>query len=365
MRTTPAWLRTILAAILLLLLPAVISFGHGVAQTRVRDRATPVDPQVELARTRGLPVEVGAFIENLHDLSLRERTFIAEGYYWLQWPVAVQQAMDEAKMEPLELVELTNQVSGWDALIQPETAAPVRLPDGGYYQLFRFSANFYIPHVDLRRSPFERIALPIILEVRPDLFARQNKNIVLLPSHEKGNSSIGAYASINGYDVDSVRLVSLSHSYGTNWGRDQGDLYYSQLALEVVMKGDIFSSFVTWVLPLLIVMSIVLLAPSLGGELGDIRLAIPSTALLTLIFLQQSYKSELPLLNYLTFLDTLYAYSYLVSLVLFVLFVWGTNVYAKNDDKPASLLVINRVDRIFQIAALSGFCLVVIIAWVL
>ena len=39
-------------------------------------------------------------------------------------------------------------------------------------------------------------------------------------------------------------------------------------------------------------MSIVLLAPSLESSLGDMRLAITSTALLTLVFLQPTYKSE-------------------------------------------------------------------------
>jgi hypothetical protein len=123
---------------------------------------------------------------------------------------------------------------------------------------------------------------------------------------------------------------------------------------------------VTWILPLLIVMLIVFMAPSLGGELGDIRLAIPSTALLTLIFLQQSYKSELPSLSYLTFLDCLYAYSYIVSLVLFVLFLWGTNVYEEADDsgKKDALKRINRMDLAFQLSSFVGFFAVAVWAWI-
>jgi hypothetical protein len=177
---------------------------------------------------------------------------------------------------------------------------------------------------------------------------------------------LGAYASINGYDVVSVQLKAADHSYGTTWGRSRQDQTFSQIAAQIRMRGDPFSSFITWVLPLLIVMSIVLLAPSLGGAMGDVRLAIPSTALLTLIFLQQTYKSDLPLLSYLTFLDGLYAYSYIASLLLFILFVWGTNVYADAPElqKDLALVRINRIDRFFQIGAVIGFVLVGFLAWI-
>ena len=97
-----------------------------------------------------------------------------------------------------------------------------------------------------------------------------------------------------------------------------------------------------------------MLAPSLEGELGDIRLAIPSTGLLTLVFLQQSYRLDLPDLDYLSFLDWIYACGYLISIATFLLFVWGTNVYqrASNENKNRVLLRINRIDSVFQVSAL-------------
>jgi magnesium-transporting ATPase (P-type) len=109
----------------------------------------------------------------------------------------------------------------------------------------------------------------------------------------------------------------------------------------------------------------VLLAPSLAGELGDIRLAIPSTGMLTLIFLQQTYRSELPALDYLTFLDWLYAFGYLISILTFMLFVWGTNTYqsAADQDKPVAVERINRMDTIFQLTAFVGLVLAATLAW--
>jgi hypothetical protein len=109
----------------------------------------------------------------------------------------------------------------------------------------------------------------------------------------------------------------------------------------------------------------VLLAPSLAGELGDLRLAIPSTGLLTLIFLQQAYRTAIPALDYLTFLDWLYACGYVISIATFVLFVWGTNIYqsAGEAHQEKAIERINRIDTMFQFGALGGILLAAALAW--
>jgi hypothetical protein len=149
--------------------------------------------------------------------------------------------------------------------------------------------------------------------VVPDVFSRQKAYFVLAHDQDSRNSQIGAYASINSYNIEEVRFISFYHSYGTDWGLDRGDLNDSRLAAD--READRASgSFV-------------------GRRAGRYTAGLPSTALLTLIFLQQFYKAELPSLSYLTFLDCLHAYSYIVSLVLSVLFLWGNNVFAKADDE--------------------------------
>ena len=125
-------------------------------------------------------------------------------------------------------------------------------------------------------------------------------------------------------------------------------------------------------MPLLVVIGIVIASPSLPGSLGDVRLAIPTTALLTLIFLQQSYRADLPALSYTTFLDMLYIYAYLVSIAFFLLFCWGTVYYnyagEGNAGEGGELLAaqhINRVDWKFQLAALISLAVLVPLAVVL
>ena len=57
---------------------------------------------------------------------------------------------------------------------------------------------------------------------------------------------------------------------------------------------------------LLVVMAMVLLVFKVRPDEQDARAGIPVTVLLTLVFLQQTYRDELPQLPFLTFLDQVY-----------------------------------------------------------
>ena len=62
------------------------------------------------------------------------------------------------------------------------------------------------------------------------------------------------------------------------------------------------------------------------------RASIPVTVLLTLVFLQQTYRSDLPALPFLTFLDQVYVVAYVVTLVAFVLVIWIGRRYAEMEE---------------------------------
>lgn len=310
-----------------------------------------------------LPLRVGLHVKNLYNLQLDTQTFSADGWYWLQWDQPLQDLIQREGLAIDHLVEFNNQVETWDGQIETETPEPELAPDGSRTQLFRFSARFYIDDLDLHDSPFETIQLPLVLETRPDAFSLERQPIRLVPSQDKAKL-VGAYGDIAGYVLRRAGLEQRVKSYpssGVRSGRS-----FSQLVLRVVYGSDLVAGFTKWLLPLLIVMIIVLLAPSLESSLGDIRLAIPSTALLTLVFLQQTYRTELPATPYPTFLDQLYAYCYLVAVGLFVLFVWSSNQFeATPEDQQDRLRVrINRIDGRCQWGALLGLGVWITLAWV-
>lgn len=329
-------------------------------------RPTPVDH-----RATWLPfppdapqLRVGLLMKNIYNLQLESQTFSADGWYWLEWGEDLQRILRERNLQPAQLVEFSNQVEAWDAQIEQETADAQPLADGSRYQLFRFSARFYIDTLDERHSPFETVVLPVVIEPRPEAFALSRDAVLLKPASAL-TPLTGDYSELAGYALMRNWIVEGQNTYQLI-GPHRRDVY-SQLSFRVAYRSEPWASFMKWILPLLIVMSIVLLAPSLESSLGEIRLAIPSTALLTLVFLQQTYKAELPSTPYLTFLDELYAYSYLVAVGLFGLFLWGSNRMESSSPEqlPDVKRTINRIDTVCQWGALLGFAAVALLAWYL
>jgi hypothetical protein len=310
-----------------------------------------------------LTVQVGMHVRNIYGLSLADQTFKAEGWYWLRVPAAVQELMERRGIEPLAMVEFVNQVDNWDGLIEQVDSDAPDAADGSRLLTFRFAAAFYVNEIDQRRSPFEQIRLPLILEASPEAFADPANRVLLRLEMARGEL-LGDYSSIYGYELRGATIHAREHRYPTTFGTTSDDIY-SRVELLVSYAPAAGAMLMQWILPLLLVLCLVLLAPSLEGSLGDARLAIPPTALLTLVFLHQTYKAEMPPTAYLTFLDQLYAYGYVLSVGLFVLFLWGINqLEAVPDDQRVRVMRrINRVDLRFQLGGLVGLVLVALFAW--
>ena len=312
----------------------------------------------------GVPiVYAGIFVDKVYELSLVSRTFSADGYVWLEWPAAVQDQMEAEGISPIELIRISNRIEIWDSTFEPVTAEARELSAGRYYQRYRFSSRFYDDEIEFHRDPFDEVNLPIIIEIEPPAMSDKYSGVVLLPHHQ-ANGFMGQAGTLSGYQLEKSTFRPYLHRYPSRFGSWYTPTF-SQVRLEMIYQADYWSAFLTWVFPLLIIMAVVMLAPSVAGALGDIRVAIPSTALLTLIFLQQAYHDELPPLPYLTFLDELFAASYAIALGLFALFTWGTNAYANAapQDRLAVSARIDRTDLIFQALAATFFLGVAITAW--
>lgn len=312
------------------------------------------------------PVEVGLYVENYHDVSVKDRRFMAEGYFWYKWEDRLDSVIKRLSLDPTRLIEISNMVDEWDSAMTPMYDKPVRLKDGRQYMQIRFSANFYIPHLDLTRSPFESLVLPLNLEVYPNELAIQASYVQLIPEKlNQTESFYGRDAEIDGYHLDGITPQPFGHNYDTSWGLEEGELTFSSVRYAALFSSDPGPGILLWVLPVLIVTMIVIIAPSIESSLGDIRIAIPSTGLLTLIFLQQGYRDTLPALDYLTFLDWLYACAYVISLVIFVVFLWSTNVCHRAGASQAEYVAkrVERVDLIAQVSSISALMIVGLLAW--
>lgn len=364
---------------------AVVLFAIGLFQaTSAQDAVAFNNQNTRNAVTKGMDfqhrkpmvsgsvqraIDTGMHIENIYQLNLKDKTFWAEGWYWIKWRPEIQKIIASEKIPLNQVLEFTNGIESTNMVVEPDTTEPVKLEDGRLYQLFRFSGHFFVNDLSLAGFPFYDMNLPITMETRPDSLSCYEGGtacVSLLPEKNVSNTLIGQYADINGYDMVGSLVKPFLHQYNTTFGIGNASAF-SSVDYGIVYKTNFLSAFWQYVLPLLVVVGVVIASPSLPGSLGDVRLAIPTTALLTLIFLQQGYRADMPPLSYATFLDWLYIYAYLVSISFFLLFCWGSNHYHKAKEGGEALAEqhINRVDWRFQLAALITLALLVPLAFVL
>lgn len=315
-------------------------------------------------------IDTGMHIENIYQLNLKDKTFWAEGWYWIKWRPEIQKIIETEKIPLNQVLEFTNEIEATNLVVEPDTTDPVKLDDGRLYQLFRFSGHFYVNDLNLAGFPFYDMNLPITMETRPDSLACYEKEkeqcVSLLPEKNVSDMLIGQFADINGYNMVGSLVKPFLHQYNTTFGIGDASAF-SSIDYGIIYKTNFLSAFWQYLLPLLVVVGVVIASPTLPGSLGDVRLAIPTTALLTLIFLQQSYRADMPPLSYPTFIDYLYIYAYLVSIAFFLLFCWGSNYYhiSHESGEMAAEQHINSVDWKFQLAALLILALLVPLAFFL
>ena len=303
-------------------------------------------------------IDVGLHIVNVHQFSMKDKVYFVEGWYWLRWPKAIQGIIDDTHKELAQIVEFKNVVEAASPNIELDSNAPVPLDSNGqelvdasnatsFFQLFKFSGKFYVDDLNLRRSPFETFDLPVTVETRPDELSCEMQGpecVYLRPYPENEQSLVGEFAEINGFKLIGSSIEPSIHQYVTNFGVGDPSAF-GRVDYKIRYQTDFWSAFLQHVLPVLIILAFVLVSPSLPSSMGDVRLAIPATALLTLIFMQQTYRSEIPSLSYLTFMDWLYAFAYVVSMSLFILFCWGLPLHGGTGRRTVGDRRTNPQDR--------------------
>jgi hypothetical protein len=322
------------------------------------------------AKPNGMIVNIGMLIENIYDVNLANASFLAEGWYWLSWGEDVQAALKRNNIAPSEIVEFSNEIErGQYFFTESNQDKALLTPSDKYSYQAKFSGKFYIDNIEQRLAPFDEQKLGISLEVRPLALSTGFDEVTLIPPPIEQLPIAGEFSGVDGFRLTNtswsrqiIRYVTpASDSISQAVTRQQ----FSRVTALFTYTPNTLTVFLKWLLPIAVVMGIVILAPSINGALGDARLAIPSAALLTLVLLQDAYKTSFPPAPYLTYLDELYTYSYLVCFAIFLLFLIGTNAHSRASEEDRELVAkrVNRLDLVVQCITLIGFLLVAIVGW--
>ena len=312
-------------------------------------------------------IEVGIYTTNTYDLDLSVPSFAANGYIWMKWQEPLQEYLEANELSLEDRIIMLNELlsdaePGLQAVGKIET-----LDDGSYYQLFTFLGRFYIDHANFRHFPFITVSLPIVLEADDVDGDFEYRNLRFIPDVD--NSGMGLFSGIIGWLKRSWSIAEYRHTYASNFDLGGVLATYSTVVFDIAFGTSSWSAFWRLLLPLIVVMAMVLLVFKVRADEQDARAGIPVTVLLTLVFLQQTYRDELPQLPFLTFLDQVYVIAYVVTLIAFVLVIWIGRRYGDMEQMPegperdATERRLNTLDELWPLSVVAFTSVSIAICW--
>ena len=300
-----------------------------------------------------LTLDVAIKVGNVRSFSPRDKTYSIEGLLRITLPAETSDKLVAMGIEPSELVRFNNQIDPWNSLMEPDSGLvkvgrSVRVD-------YRFISEFYSDQINYRGYPLGELPLELTLVPVPlangairaypydgSVLASSDTPLPLKIRVNRAESSVSRMSNMEGYQLSKWSFVSRPD-------RIEMQLFYSPIG---------WAAFVKWLLPLVITMTLMLLTPTLMVNFASERLAIPPVILLTLVFMQQAYRESLPSLPYLTLLDTLYAFSYVVTLAFFCEFIWRANQLQRRPEQLKAPL--QRLEALMQCMSLGGYAGLVI-----
>lgn len=291
----------------------------------------PADPPAPTARR----VTVGVYGLNAYDLDTAANTFYFNGYLWIIWT---------GDRDPSRTLEIINVVDEADFVIEPTVDQPDTLSTGEKITWFKVSGRFFQPF-DLREYPLDTQELTLLIE--DSTFPQEA--VVFRP--DTTSSGFDSRFEVPGWTVTGLSTRSLTHDYGSSFGAEaSAESLYSVLEVSIQLSRG--RNLFLWklLLPLLLVLGTNWLALVLHPRLIEVRTAMPATALLTMVFLQQSALDGLPPVSALVLMDRIYLVAYVIIVATFARMVWDNNQLKHAADEMTCAQELRRSDRIILVS---------------
>ncbi|WP_432811786.1 hypothetical protein [Pantanalinema sp. GBBB05] len=341
-RTSRQWLFLVcLTIVLAILLRLSLSFLPSPAspQTASFQPLTRIDAKAQR-------VEVGFYPIHIYELNIASNTYYVDTYVWFKW---------KGSLDPIANLEFANAVDEWGMTQRAEYEKPVQQTDGSWYQVLRVEGRFFQPFL-LSRYPLDQQQLGVTIE---NSIYTANQLVYVADTKDSGYADT---LSVQGWKIAGWKLQNLLHSYPSRFGfMETATNPYSAVRYELQVTRPL--SYFIWklLLPLVIVLASSWGALLLNPSYVEPRIAIPITALLTIVFLQQSYSSALPESGYLVLLDKIYALAYLLVIATIMEAIVTADWI--ESGKPEDVQRVLRLDRPFLLIQLlilvSGILLLI------
>lgn len=246
-------------------------------------------------------VTVGAFVNDIQALDLREHSYAMDLYIWFRW--------QGFEFDPVQTVEMSNPNELWGQVSQPQYESVVQLPSGESYQVIRiqgrFSHKFFFDNYPYDRQVLTAEFEDSIREVNRLKFVADREPVSLHPK-----------LVLPGFRIGEPSLVVDDFQYPTTFGdtRQTVPEKYSRVRIEIPIRRPILTSTLKMLLPVLCVVFGASLMLRLKVTWIDARLGIGITALLTVVAIQLAANDTMPNVDYLVLMDKIHlaAYAYVL-----------------------------------------------------
>ena len=287
----------------------------------------------------------GMYAVNAYEIDTSANTFQFKAYFWMRW---------KGPINPVSTMEFANSVEEWGLMVTNLTANPQKLPGGYELQQMRVQGRFFEPF-NLKNYPLDSQKLQVTLEDT----VYNNTQIVYVP--DSSNTTWDSHFKVPGWNITGVSVDKLNHNYVSNFGDPASkDNVYSALtfAIDITRASNMF--WLKLLLPLIFVLITGWLALLLSPKYTEIRTAMPATALLTTVFLQQSSLDAIPGVSTLTLMDLIYVIAYGTIVITFGQIIWD-NHRLKSEEEDL-IAKVTRHDRIsFAVQVLGSVALFIVL----
>lgn len=355
-------------------LSLLLSFaGEGWHPRTPREVYTPID-SVQAGKALDkvdedlLKVDVGIYVNRIHDVNRAAGTFAAEGWLWMGWD------------EPLEGDWHKQQRFGEDFgvnilkfmnAVPSETkrmnlGSPQKELGGRLWQGTRFSTTFLMAEQNFSKFPFEEVVLPIeigtdglpseLLEYRPNM----------------KDSLISDRLELLGFRFIGLEALSSVHMITTHFGHagwSAGE-YPSYPHLEWLMRfGRLPSTlFAKLFVPVVAAMVVLLFSLLLSVNVPTPKISIPASVLLVLAVLQDRSHQMLPAnISYLTYMDKIYLFAYSLTVIALVSSLYCLNKHYFDSTSGSAELASSLKDGQGMLVGWMciSMCIIPFLLWVI
>lgn len=297
------------------------------AMAQEQAEAAAEAPAAEAGGGEAELVTIGAYLNDVQAIDLRNHNYMVDFYVWFRWT--------NPDIDPSNTLEFVNHSESWGTIITKSYEEPETMPDGQLYQVMHVQGRMS-RKLDLRHYPFDRQSITIEME-----------DAVLDSAGMKfeiDGIGVNPELKLPGFQYDPPTMHAYDYTHPTSFGdtRTAGGGTYSRVTIELPIARPTINAIVKNVLPVLLTIICCSFVFLLHPTLVDSRFQIAIFSIISIVALQITVGEDLPTIEYLTLLDTLYLFAYVYCIAVIGVLVYSTKLSRTETRIPAAI----RCDRV-------------------